>query len=212
MLLCDFANLQREVERLEAAGVVALHFDVMDGQFVPNITYGMPIIASLRKHTNLLFDVHMMIERPQRYVEQIYEAGADVITIHAETVDDPRPVLEQIHVLGAAAGLAIDTCTSAETIFDALPACDVALTLSVDAGFGGQSFNPEALGKLRALRAQRDGGPLLEVDGGINPQTISLAVEAGAEMLVVGSAIIKTDDYAASVQQLTDLAQAAVVA
>lgn len=212
LLLCDFGNLEQEVRRLEAAGVVALHFDVMDGQFVPNITYGMPIIASLRDRTELLFDVHLMIERPERYVERICEAGADVITIHAEAVADPRPVLEQIRALGATAGLAIDTPTSADVVAEALPLCDLVLTLSVDAGFGGQSFNPTALDKLRQLSARREPETLLEVDGGINAKTISGCVEAGADLLVVGSAIITTDDYRASVQQLTDLAHAAVVA
>jgi ribulose-phosphate 3-epimerase len=212
LLLCDFANLEQEVRQLEAAGVAALHFDVMDGQFVPNITYGMPIVASLRDRTQLLFDVHLMIEHPDRYVEQFYAAGADVITIHAEAVNDPRPLLDKIRKLGAVAGLAIDTPTDVAQIEESLELSDLVLTLSVPAGFGGQSFHPGALQKLRQLKDKTGANAFRQVDGGVNPDTIASCVRAGADLLVVGSAIFRTEDYTASVQRLTEMARTASAA
>ncbi|NOY40639.1 MAG: ribulose-phosphate 3-epimerase [Planctomycetes bacterium] len=206
LLLCDFGNLEREVRQLEEAGVKGLHLDVMDGHFVPNMTYGLPIVAALRGLTDLPLDVHLMISNPQQYVSQFVDAGSDILTIHAEAVDDPCPVLEQIRTAGAGAGLAINPPTSVESIEAALPLCDMVLVMSVMPGFGGQSFDEVALEKLKALRARLPDHVLLEVDGGVNEETIAACGAAGAQLMVVGSAIFRQEDYTASVAKLTQLA------
>ncbi len=207
LLQCDFGNLQREIERLLAAGAQAFHLDVMDGSFVPNLTYGMPIVAAVRRLTDLPVDVHLMIQHPERYIESFYKAGADVITIHVEAVADPRPVLARIRELGAGAGLALNPDTPLSQITGALDLCDLVLAMSVNAGFGGQQFNPIALEKLRTLRELAPHA-LLEIDGGINEQTIAQSADAGAQLFVVGSAIFNHDDYTPIVKKLTALAKA----
>jgi ribulose-phosphate 3-epimerase len=207
LLQCDFGNLQREIERLLDAGAQAFHLDVMDGVFVPNLTYGMPIVEAVRRLTDLPVDVHLMIQHPERYIEQFYKAGADVITFHVEAVTDPRPVLERIRQLGAGAGLALNPGTPLSAITSALDLCDLVLAMSVNAGFGGQQFNPVALDKLRQLRELAPHA-LLEIDGGINEQTIAQSADAGAQLFVVGSAIFNHDDYKPIVQKLTALAKA----
>jgi len=209
LLLCDFGNLQREVKAVEAAGARALHLDVMDGNFVPNITYGMPIVEAVRQATELPLDCHLMIAKPAEFVDAFIDAGASVVTIHAEAVDDPRPVLERIRERNAVAGLAIKPSTPLETIAAALPSCDVVLCMSVEPGFGAQEFEPSALDKLRALHEQRGGSLLLEVDGGVNAETIASCTRAGAQMLVVGSAIFRGGrPYAQSLAELNALAAA----
>lgn len=207
LLQCDFANLQREVARLEEAGVRALHLDVMDGVFVPNLTYGMPIVAAFRRLTDLPLDVHLMIERPERYLEQFYDAGANAITIHQEADMDPRNTLSRIRELGAASGLAINPGTPLEKIELYLDVCDLVLVMSVNAGFGGQEFDEIALKKLERLRAIARPDLLLEVDGGINDSTIAKCARAGADLFVVGSAIFRHEQYAPVIGQLADLAR-----
>lgn len=202
LLLCDFGNLAMEVELLRAAGIPALHLDVMDGNFVPNLTYGMPIVSGLRRLTDMPLDVHLMIERPERYITQFIDAGADVLTIHVEAVEDPGKLLDQIHRTGAAAGLALNPDTPLEQVTPHLDACDLLLVMSVKAGFGGQKFNPVAIEKLTELKARKPEHVVLEVDGGVNTGTIARCAEAGADLLVVGSAIFKQDDYRAAVRQL----------
>ena len=205
LLLCDFGNLEREVGRLEEAGVRCFHLDVMDGQFVPNLTYGMPIVEALRRLTTLPLDVHLMINRPDRYVEQFRRAGADIITIHIEAVDDPRPVIDHIHSLGAAAGLALNPATPLDRMEPHLEHCDLVLVMSVPAGFGGQEFDDRAIEKLQALNAKKRPETVLEVDGGVNASTIRRCAEAGAELFVVGSAIFNHEDYSVAVQELNSL-------
>jgi ribulose-phosphate 3-epimerase len=190
------------VEATEAAGVAAMHLDVMDGHFVPNFTYGLPIVEAVRRATELPLDVHLMIAEPARYVDEFRAAGADVMTIHAEAVDDPRPVLERIRELGAAAGLAINPPTPLSAIEAALPYCDLILVMSVMPGFGGQQFDDVALGKLQTLKSRQDVDALLEVDGGITTATIGKCAQAGAELFVTGSAIFCHDDYATAVREL----------
>jgi len=207
LLLCDFGDLASEIRRLEAAGVRALHLDVMDGNFVPNFTYGMTIVEAVRRRTDLPLDVHLMIAQPERYVRAFRDAGADVITVHAEATHRPIDLLEEIHSLGAAAGLAINPPSPVSAIQDCLPYCDLVLVMSVQAGFGGQAFNPIALDKLRELRGQVGRDTLLEIDGGITAETIGPAAEAGAELFVVGSAIFRTPDYTQSFSQLTSQAR-----
>ncbi|MFM8251232.1 MAG: ribulose-phosphate 3-epimerase [Planctomycetota bacterium] len=205
-LQCNFGNLEQEIARLEQAHVAALHLDVMDGVFVPNLTYGMPIVAALRKLTQLPLDVHLMIERPQRYLRQFRDAGADVITVHWEAVEDAASVLAEIRSLDLVAGLAINPATPVEKLESLLPACDLVLVMSVPAGFGGQSFDPTALDKLQYLRERGQPDLLLEVDGGVNDVTIGPCVAAGAQLLVVGSAIFKHSDYQEPVSRLSELA------
>lgn len=209
LLQCDFGNLEREVRSLEEAGAAAMHLDVMDGVFVPNLTYGMPIVEAVRRLTDLPIDAHLMITRPERYIERFCEAGADNITIHVEATDDPRAVLEKIRELGASAGITLNPSTSMEKVEPLLDACDVVLVMSVEAGFGGQGFNPVALERLRRFRQLAGERVLLGIDGGVNHSTIAACAEAGAELFVVGSAIFRHDGYAAIIGELRELARSA---
>lgn len=202
-LLCDFGNLQREVERLEEAGVKALHLDVMDGHFVPNLSYGMPLVAAVRKLTDLPVDVHLMISDPLKYIPQFVDAGADCLTVHAEIDSDVHEALVSIRSAGVLAGLALNPRTPLELVQPILSACDLLLIMSVDAGFGGQAFNPIALEKLRAAKSIAP-HLLLEVDGGVNRKTIASCREAGASLFVVGSAIFGQDDYKLALGELAD--------
>jgi len=208
LLLCDFGNLEREVRDLEATGVRGLHLDVMDGHFVPNLTYGLTLVDALRRLTDLPLDVHLMISNPGDYLSQYVEAGADLLTIHAEAVDDPRPLLEEIRDLGAGAGLAINPPTSVASIEAALPLCDLVLAMGVMPGFGGQAFDEVALDKLRDLRTKVPETVLLEIDGGVNAKTAAACGAAGAQLLVVGSAIFRepNSSYEQSITNLTHLA------
>ncbi len=202
LLMCDFANLEREANRLQEAGVEILHLDVMDGNFVPNLSYGLPIVESLRRVTDLVLDVHLMITDPHKYAPQFVGVGADCITFHREAVDDPRPLLRELKRLEVAAGVAINPKTAIDSVDDSLELCDLVLVMSVQAGFGGQAFDPVALQKLAALKAHRP-ELLLEVDGGVNLATIGACRNAGAELMVVGSAIFKQPNYREAIGQLT---------
>lgn len=199
--MCDFGDLAGELQQLRRAGVEVLHLDVMDGHFVPNLTYGMPIVEGLRRHTDMALDVHLMISDPLRYAQQFVNAGADVLTFHVEAVADPRAVAEQIRDLGVGVGIAANPETPIERLLGALPFCDLALVMSVNAGFGGQAFNPIALEKLRMLRNDFP-ELLLEIDGGIAKETIGLARQAGCDLFVVGSAIFGHSDYGLAIQEL----------
>jgi ribulose-phosphate 3-epimerase len=201
-LACDFARLEREIREVEAAGVPALHLDVMDGHFVPNLSIGVPIVEAVRRTTDLPLDVHLMISEPAKYIEPFRKAGADSLTIHVEAVTDPRPVLDRIRTLGALAGLALNPPTPLSAIERSLPHCDLVLVMSVMPGFGGQKFEEEALAKLRALSERADCEALLEVDGGIDLETVGPCAEAGVNLLVAGTAIFKTDDYARTIRGL----------
>jgi ribulose-phosphate 3-epimerase len=202
LLACDFAHLEQEIREVEAAGVPALHLDVMDGHFVPNLSIGVPIVEAVRRTTDLPLDVHLMISDPAKYIEPFRKAGADSMTIHVEAVADPRPVLDRIRDLGAMAGLALNPPTPLSAIETWLPHCDLVLVMSVMPGFGGQKFEVEALAKLRALRERDDCDALLEVDGGIDLETVGPCAKAGVDLLVAGTAIFKTDDYAGTIRHL----------
>jgi ribulose-phosphate 3-epimerase len=209
LLACDFANLAWEIERVEELGAAALHMDIMDGHFVPNLSIGVPVVEAVRRSTDLPLDVHLMIEEPAKFIEPFRDAGADCLTIHIEAVADPRPLLDKIRSLGALAGLAVNPPTNLSSIETSLSHCDLVLAMSVMPGFGGQHFDETVLAKLRALSARTDHNALLEVDGGINSATIIDCVEAGAELLVAGTAIFGADDYRAALAGLNAAAQAA---
>ncbi len=206
LLKCDFGNLASEVRRLEEAHVPALHLDVMDGHFVPNLTYGLPILAAVRKLTTLPLDVHLMTSNPADLLEQFVAAGADFISFHVEAVADPAALLRRARQLGVAAGVALNPATPIESIEPCLAECDFVLVMSVPAGFGGQPFDPVALDKLRRLTSLVPASTPLEVDGGVNADTIGRCAAAGARFHVVGSAIFESDDYPSRVAQLRRLA------
>ena len=203
LLQCDFGNLRGELERLQQAGTQVLHLDVMDGHFVPNLTYGMPIVRGLRRHTDLPLDVHLMISDPLRYAEPMVQAGASSLTFHVEAVQDKdaAAVAREIKSMGVGVGVALNPGTPLSDLDACLPEVDLVLVMSVDAGFGGQSFNPVALEKVEKLR-QDHPDLLLEIDGGINAETIAPARAAGCDLFVVGSAIFKQHDYSAAISAL----------
>ncbi len=202
LLACDFANLQREISRLEEAGARILHLDVMDGHFVPNLSIGVPIVEAVRRVTDLALDVHLMISNPGEFLEPFRRAGADLITIHGEAVPDPAELLQRIRELGAGAGVALSPPTPAEAVEGYLDQCDLVLTMSVMPGFGGQAFRPEALEKLRWLKERAGGETLLSVDGGVNLETIGRCAEAGANLFVVGTALLGAEDYGKRLAEL----------
>jgi ribulose-phosphate 3-epimerase len=202
-LACDFANLQQEIRRLEKAGARVLHLDVMDGHFVPNLSIGLPIVAAVRRVTSLVLDVHLMISEPGRYVEQFRAAGADLLTFHIETVADPRPLLVEVRRLGAVAGLTLNPPTPLEAVEPYLDDCDLLLVMSVQAGFGGQEFEPAALERLERLRRRGRPELLLSVDGGVNCETIGPCARAGADLFVAGSALFAYHDYGRAMAEFT---------
>jgi ribulose-phosphate 3-epimerase len=209
LLLCDFGRLADEVRRLEDAAAPAIHLDVMDGHFVPNITYGLPIVRAVRQATRLPIETHLMISNPAQFAEQFVEAGADVVTFHREAVDDPRPLLQKVRSLGAVAVLAYSPHTSVAAIRDYLGLCDGVLTMSVTPGFGNQHFESVALAKLRELAALAGDRLTLEVDGGVNAKTIAECAAAGSHWHVVGSAIFQSPNYSQTIAELTRLAKSA---
>lgn len=208
LLQCDFGNLEGELAKLTEANVPGLHLDVMDGNFVPNLTYGMPILAALRHRTELPLDCHLMITNPAQYVDAFCDAGADTITFHIEAVEDPRPVLAKIRERGVGAGIALNPATPLSDIASCLDLVDIVLVMSVNAGFGGQKFDRVALDKLKLVREMTRPEVLLEVDGGVNQQTIADCASAGAQLFVVGSAIFSHPPYGQVVKELADLAKA----
>ena len=207
ILSADFVNLERDIRALGGNGADFVHVDVMDGIFVPNITIGIPVVAAIRKITDLPLDVHLMIDRPIRYVEQFVKAGADFVTIHVEA-DQPQNTLEaldKIHELGCKAGIVLKPRTPAEAAIPYLDKCDMILIMTVEPGFGGQKFMADQMDKVRQLKEwMEDLNPecLIEVDGGVDANTCTLCKEAGANVLVAGSAYFKAADRAAFVKTI----------
>ena len=206
MLGCDFGNLHREVELLEAAGAALLHLDVMDGHFVPNLTYGPVVIAGLRQLTSLPLDAHLMISHPASFLDEYLDAGCDGITVHLEAFDADiaalRQTLQRIREADAVSGIAINPDTSVSRLDGLLDLADQVLVMSVEPGFGGQAFQPTALRKLEQLAAECDPATTLAVDGGIGPTTIASAHASGARVFVAGSAIFGSDDYRDAIRSL----------
>ncbi len=202
ILSADFLRLGAEIKAAEDAGAGYIHIDVMDGIFVPNITIGPFIVEAARKATKLPLDVHLMIDRPERFVRDFVSAGADYLTVHTEASVHLHRTLQSIKEEGAKAGVSINPSTSLDAVRHVLDDIDLLLIMSVNPGFGGQSFIPEALEKVREARAmitEQGLSTLIEVDGGIKPENARQVVEAGADVLVMGSAFYGSDDYAAVV-------------
>ena len=207
ILSADFARLGEEVEEIKNAGAEYAHFDVMDGTFVPNISIGIPVLKSLRKASDIFIDVHLMIDRPVRYVRQFCEAGADLVNFHIES-DTQENILEAISIaksLGKKTGVTLKPKTEAEEVLPFLPYVDLVLVMTVEPGFGGQSFMADMMPKVKALREIIEKEQLsvnIQVDGGIDKNTIGTAAEAGANIFVAGSALFKQEDYCKAVEEL----------
>ena len=196
ILSADFCKLGEQIKEAESAGARYLHIDVMDGLFVPSISYGMPVIKSIRKCTDMFFDVHLMIEKPERYVQEFADSGADLINFHIEATDDVIGTIEKIRFLGKKVGITIKPATPAEAVEPYLHLVDMVLVMTVEPGFGGQKLIPECLDKVKEIRKMvKDKGlhTDIEVDGGIDAGNVHLALEAGANVIVAGSAVFKND-------------------
>ncbi len=206
ILSANFAAMGEAVEKLKAQGADWVHFDVMDGNFVPNITFGPDMCKALRPLTDLPIDVHLMVEHPSDWIEPFKKAGADILTVHVESAEHHlHRALQSIHAAGMKAGVVLNPATPIESCVHLLPECDLVLLMSVNPGFGGQSFIYETLRKIRALRKEIDDRglkTLIEIDGGVNPETAKICIEAGADVLVAGSAVFKAPDPAEMIKAL----------
>ncbi len=205
ILSADFVNLERDIRALKETGADYVHVDVMDGLFVPNITIGIPVVAAIRRITDMPLDVHLMIDRPLRYVDDFCKAGSDLLTVHveADTQENTLAALKRIRENGVRAAISVKPKTPAEAVLPFLPCCDLILVMTVEPGFGGQSFMQDMMPKLKTIRGYIDAqnpGCELEVDGGVNAETARICRENGANVLVAGSAYFKAADPAAFVR------------
>lgn len=205
ILSADFGCLRDELSRCEVSGCDMIHFDVMDGHFVPNISYGVPVLKSIKKYSRLPMDVHLMISEPYKYLSAFADAGADIITFHAEALSDPGETIDRIHELGLKAGISVKPNTSVDWIYKYLNKLDMVLIMTVEPGFGGQGFIFDTLEKIKELRKTADSMGIdldIEVDGGINAETAPLVTEAGANVLVSGSYLFKAENMQKNVEIL----------
>ena len=205
VLAADLSNLASEVNDIERHGADMVHLDVMDGVFVTNISFGLPVIESLRKKSNMIFDVHLMIDAPEKYADRFIDVGADILTFHLEACSDCKSLLQNIRSQGVMAGISIKPATPAEAVFPYLEECDMVLVMTVEPGYGGQKLIPETLEKVRKIKAEIDKLGLnveIQVDGGINAENAASAISAGAGILVAGSSVFHADDRRAAIDAL----------
>ena len=205
VLACDFTKLGEEVADIERAGADMVHLDVMDGMFVTNISFGLPVIEALRKKSDMVFDVHLMIGEPSRYAKRFIDAGADILTFHIEAEKNVGELLDFIRANGAKASLSIKPATPASAVFPYLEKCDMILVLTVEPGYGGQALIPETLDKVKEIRNEiikRGLSTDVQVDGGITPSNAKNAIDAGANVLVAGSSVFRADDRKAAIDAL----------
>ena len=196
ILAADFSVLGKQIKEVHEAGAQYLHVDVMDGSFVPSISFGMPVISSIRGVSDIVFDVHLMIASPERYIEEFAKCGADIITFHLEAVQDPGVVIDKIHALGKKAGLSIKPATPIEAVLPCLDKLDMLLVMTVEPGFGGQAYIPESTERIRQARKLLEERGLdtdIQVDGGISAGNVHVVLEAGANVIVAGSSIFRGD-------------------
>lgn len=205
VLASDLSNLAAEVAEIQKAGADMVHLDVMDGMFVSNMSFGMPVIEALRKKSGMVFDVHLMIAAPERYADRFIDAGADILTFHYEAAEDSAALLDKIRARGVKSAISIKPKTPAEAIFPLLDKCDMVLVMTVEPGYGGQSFMTDMMPKVKAIRDEINRRGLnvdIQVDGGINPETAKVSVAAGANVLVAGSSVFKAADRRAAIDAL----------
>ena len=205
VLAADLANLAAEVKDISDAGADMVHLDVMDGAFVTNISFGLPVIESLRKTSDMIFDVHLMIEKPERYAERFIDAGADILTFHFEACDNPCELLDAIRSMGVMAGISVKPATPIECVYPLLDKCDMVLVMTVEPGYGGQKLIPETLEKVRKLKAELEKRGLdveIQVDGGITQENAAEAINAGATILVAGSSVFKSENRKQAIDSL----------
>lgn len=205
VLAADLSDLASEVSSIESAGADMVHLDVMDGSFVTNITFGVPVIYSLRKRSNMIFDVHLMIDAPERYAQRFIEAGADILTFHLEACKQPGELLDQIRSEGVMAGISVKPNTPIEEVYPYLDRCDMVLVMTVEPGFGGQKLIPETIEKVRKLKAEVENRGIsieIQVDGGVNSDNAKTLCSAGASILVAGSSVFKSSDRRAAINAL----------
>ena len=212
ILSADFANLERDIKRVEDGGADWLHVDVMDGHFVPNITIGVPVVKSIKQITKLPLDVHLMIENPEKYIEPFAKAGADILTFHYEAVQEGQMsggqegrlinIIDKIHTYGIKAGVSIKPKTSPEVLLPYLDVVDLVLVMTVEPGFGGQSFMEDCSDKLPVIKSNAHDGLVIQVDGGINDKTAKICTSKGANSLVAGNYIYKSEDINAAISSL----------
>lgn len=205
ILAADYANFASELKRIEETSAEYVHIDIMDGQFVPNISFGADVVASMRKHSKLVFDVHLMVVNPERFVDAYAQAGADIMTIHAESTQHIHGALQKIKAAGMKAGVVINPGTPVETLVPVLGLVDQVLIMTVNSGFGGQAFIPECLEKVNAVAQLREQKGLnfdIEVDGGVDNETIKACADAGANVFVAGSYLFKAQDLTSQVETL----------
>ena len=209
MLAADFGNLQRDVEMVNNSDADWFHIDVMDGHFVPNISYGFPVIAAMKKHATKPLDVHLMIEKPERYIEEFAKAGADIITVHHESTVHLHRTLRQIKDAGCKAGIVLNLTTPVSVLEDILPECYMILLMSINPGFGGQKFEDITYNRVKKLRAMIDEQGLdtrIEIDGGVTDKNIKQLVDAGADVFVAGSHVFKSDNQTETIKRLKEIA------